>query len=235
MGLVLGFLLSVQPVAAQAPGGFLRFNSVFPTAAPAAFNTALELPRYGETDAYDIRHEPGNKMFYDATIGARIWRGLAAAVSVSLLDDRSATFLSGSIASPLFVDHHRSASFPAALDRRQIDVHLQAVYFLPTPSGIDVALSAGPSVLQVTRASVAGVTLGKEYLPFQTISIAGLETTDVAQTGMGANIGADIALMLTRVFGMGIFVRYVTGSIDAGPHKIDAGGLQAGAGLRFRF
>ena len=154
---------------------------------------------------------------------------------MSFLNARSTTVVSGSIPSPLFFDSARTASLTAELDRRQIDVHLQAVYFLPTPSGIDIALSGGPSVLRVTRASVSGVTLGRESLPFRTVSIAGLATTEVSEIGIGANIGADVALMPTRVFGVGFFVRHVTGSIGAGSVKLDAGGLQAGAGLRFRF
>ena len=235
VSLLLGSLLWVQPAAAQAPGGFLRINGIYPAITPTAFETALELPLYDETAAYDIRQEPAEKIFYDATVGARIWRGLAAAVSVSFLDARSATVASGSIPSPLFFDSARATSFSTELDRQQIDIHLQAVYFLPTPSGIDIALSAGPSVLRVTRASVSSVTLGRESLPFQTVSIAGLGTTEILETGIGTNIGADIALMPTRVFGVGFFVRYVTGMIDTDSQKFDAGGLQAGAGLRFRF
>lgn len=232
---MLGSLLWVQPVAAQAPERFLRINGVYPASAPTAFTTALELPLYGETAVYDIRQEPGNKIFYDATIGERIWRDLAVAISVSFLEERSATVASGSIPSPLFFDRARTASSSAALYLQQVDVHVQAVYFLSTPSSIDIALSGGPSVLRVRGASVSSVTLGPEYPPFETISIAGLGTSETASTGIGANIGADIALMLTRVLGVGVFVRYVTGSIDAGSQKIDGGGLQAGAGLRFRF
>ena len=234
VGLLLGFLC-VQPAAAQAPGGFLRINGIYPATTPTAFETALELPLYDETAAYDIRQEPAEKIFYDATVGVRVWRGLAAAVSVSFLDARSATVASGSIPSPLFFDSARTTSFSAELDRQQIDIHLQAVYFLPMPSIVDVALSAGPSLLRVTRASVSSVTLGQESLPFQTISIAGLGTTEVSETGIGTSIGADIALMPRRVFGVGVFVRYVTGMIGNGSQQFDAGGLQVGAGLRFRF
>jgi hypothetical protein len=233
--LLLGFLLYVQPVAAQVPGGFLRLNGVYPATTPTAFDITLERTVYDETAAYDIRQQRAQTIFYDGTLGARIWRGLAAAVSVSYLDARDPTVVSGSIPSPLFVDSARKTSISTELDRRQIDFHLQAIYFLPTPSSIDIALSAGPSVLRVTRSSVSGVTLGREIFPFQTISIAGLETTEVSEMGIGTNIGADIALMPTRVFGVGFFIRYVTGNIDSGSRELDVGGLQAGAGLRFRF
>ena len=234
-GLVLGSLLCPLPVAAQAPGGFLRLNGVYPARTPQAFETTLDLPLYGETAEYGIRHEPKQKIYYDATLGARFWRGLGAAVSVSFLDTKSATTASGSIPSPLVFHNPRAASFSTEQDRRQLDIHVQAVYFLPMPSAIDIAFSAGPSLLRVTRHSVSDVTLGAETFPFGEVSIASLGATRVHDIGIGANVGLDIALMPTRVFGVGLFARYVIGSVDTGSRKLDAGGLQAGAGLRFRF
>ena len=227
--------MSAQSAAAQAPSGFLRVNGVYTVSDPMAFETTFDIPLYEETAAYGIRQEPFSKIFADATVGARIWQELAAAVSVSFLDTHSSATVSGSVPSPLLFDRHRNVSFTAALNRRQMDIHLQAVYYLPMPSRIDIALSAGPSLLRVTRDSVSSVTLGPESFPFETVSIAGLGTTEVRETGIGTNIGADIAFMPSRVFGVGIFVRHVTGTVDSGSHRLDVGGLQAGAGLRFHF
>ena len=233
---MLSAIIWAQPAVAQTPAGlFIRINGIYPVSDPATFETKLELPRYGETAAYRFGHEPGRKVFADATLGVRIWRGLGAAVSVSRLDTDSTTTVSGSVPSPLIFDSPRPASFTATLERRQMDFHFQATYFLPTPNAIDIALSAGPSLLRVTRDSVTSPRLALETFPFETVEIVGVDTKQVLEKGIGANVGVDIALMPTRVFGVGIFARYVTGLVDAGSQRLDAGGLQAGAGLRFRF
>ena len=234
-GLLVHCLASAQPAAAQAPGGFLHINGIYPVTPATTFETTLEMPLFEETAAYGIEQEANSKIYYDATVGVRIWQGLAAAVGVSFLDTSAATVASGSIPSPLIFDNPRTASFSTELNRRQMDIHLQAVYYLPTPTGIDIALSAGPSLLSITRDSVSSVTLGPESFPFETVSIASLGTTEVRETGIGTNIGADIAFMPSRVFGVGIFVRRVIGMVDSGSQKLDVGGLQAGAGLRFHF
>lgn len=235
IGLVLSSLAYARPVAAQAPSGFLRVNGVYPVSAPKASNATLDLPLYEEIAAYDVTQEPKNRIFVDATVGARIWQGLGAGVTVSFIDTQSSTRVSGSIPSPLIFDSARTASFSTDLKHRQIDIHLQAVYYLPTPGGIEVALSAGPSLLRVSRDSVSSATLGAETFPFETVSIAGLGTGRVSETGIGTNVGADIALMPTRVFGVGFFIRYVTGTVGTGSQALDVGGLHAGAGLRFHF
>ena len=234
-GVLLGALLSAGPAGAQAPGGFLSINGIYPVSDPATFDKTIESALYEESAEYRVAYEPANRIFADATVGARIWQGLAAAVSVSFLDTHSRTLVSGSVPSPLIFDNPRTVSFTGEVKYRQMDVHLQAVYFLPTPDAIDIALSAGPSLLRVSRDSVSSPRLGPETFPFETIGITGLDTTSVRESGIGANVGVDIAFMPVRIFGVGIFARYVTGSVDAGSREIDAGSLQAGAGLRFRF
>ena len=234
-GVLLSALLWAQPAGAQAPGGFVRINGIYPVSDPATFEKTIERALYEETAEYRITQGPANRIFADATVGARIWQDLAAAVSVSFLDTHSRTLVSGMVPSPLIFDSMRTVSYTGAVKHRQMDFHLQAVYFLPTPEAIDIALSAGPSLLRITRDSVSSPTLGPETFPFETIGITGLDTTPVRESGIGANVGVDIAFMPVRVFGVGIFARYVTGSVDAGAREIDAGGFQAGAGLRFRF
>ena len=54
----------------------------------------------------------------------------------------------------------------------------------------------------------------------------------------GGHVGADVAYMVTSVFGLGGFVRFATGSVDipiaTAPVPVDVGGVQTG-GIRIRF
>ncbi len=71
VSLVLSAPLWAQPVAAQAPGGFVRINGGYPVSTQAPFETTLEIPLCDETAAYGISHEPAKQFFADATVGAR--------------------------------------------------------------------------------------------------------------------------------------------------------------------
>ena len=225
--------------AVRAPRVFLRLNGAYPITPQGSYEWRLRQYIYDEQAIIHMDQTSTTGVIYDATVGARIWRGLAAAASVTYSDNGSTAAANGTIPSPLFADSPRPASFTAALGREQLDVHLQAVYFLPLVDFIDIAISAGPSLLRVTHDQPTAALIRRETVEtLDTDLITGLDTMRFTGTGIGANVGVDIALMPTRVFGVGIFIRYITGQVDLGPPggaQVDAGGLQAGAGLRFRF
>jgi hypothetical protein len=231
-------LLKAHPSAAQAPDGFLRMGTAYPVSVRLPSQTQLEPAIYGEYATYDITHEPRRRLFVDARAGMRIHRQLAAAVSVSVTGSPTNTAVSGLVPSPLIRGHDRRASpFRTVPHHRQIDLHLQAVYFLAATSRVDLSLSGGPTIFRVSRDAVSDVRVGTETLPFETVSLAGVDTMRLQKTGVGAHFGVDLGVMVGRVVGVGFFGRYVMGSVNTragGARTINVGGLQVGGGLRFR-
>ena len=240
--LVLAFLALPSSVEAQGgrfPNAFLDINGVYPLSSPAEVSATLsDVSLYDESPEYRIGYRPARKVFPDARAGVRVWNGLALGVAVSLDEPENDVTVSGSIPNPLFYGRPRTASpLSVSLKERLLGVHLQAVYFVPSTNAFQVSFFAGPSFFRLSRTSVEGVTLGPELdAPlFESVAVSDVNTTSNRATAIGASAGIDITVMLSRVFGVGIFAKYVTGSVSVGTQSVDVGGAQAGGGFRFRF
>ena len=137
-----------------------------------------------------------------------------------------------------FYGRPRTASpLTVSLRDRLLGVNLQALYFVPITDAFEISFFAGPSLLRISRASVEGVTLGPETDSplFESVAVSDVTTTSDRATSVGASVGIDMTVMLARMVGVGIFAKYVAGSVSVGTQSVDVSGAQAGAGLRFRF
>jgi hypothetical protein len=101
---------------------------------------------------------------------------------------------------------------------------------MPISEKMDVTVSIGPSFIHVIQDVVSSITVPE---PTQDI----VYTLDnESGTAVGINVGVDGNYMLTRNYGVGVFIRYAGGSADL-PHAPDlkVGGFQVGGGARIRF
>lgn len=240
--IVVGILLP-RAAAAQneewTGNGFLNLNGGFQSG-DRSFADALDAPLYGELAEYTNDYVSSGGGLIDITGGVRVWRGLAAALGVTIVNSTSAVAVSGSVPHPLFFDTPRTTALQRAdLTHRQVGFHFQAVYVIPVTEAIDIAVFGGPSVFRVEQDFVTGVTIGPEIDPFDTVALAAVATQASQETGVGFNVGTDVTYMFTEVLGAGGFFRYASGSVDfttsVGVQSIDAGGAQAGGGVRLRF
>jgi len=235
LAVIITLLWAGRAAAQWTDNGFLNINGGFQPG-DRSVTGALEAPLFDEAAVYDATLPSSEGTVLDAAAGVRVWRGLAVGLGVTLFEVDSSMVVSGSIPSPLFVNRPRSAQFQqGGLAHRQLGVHLHMTYIFPVMDRIDVAVSVGPSLFRMRQDSPSAVDLGAETAPFDTVTITGIATAPARATGFGANAGLDVAYMLTRFVGAGIFVRYAGGSIDFGADSVGAGGVQAGGGLRFRF
>ncbi len=242
IGIGLAFFAAPSPVEAQGtsqpPNAFLDINGVYPLGSPAEVSATLsDVSLYGESAEYRIGRRPARKVSVDARGGVRVWKGLAIGVAVSVDEPESDVTVSGSIPHPLFFDRPRTASpLTVSLSDRLLGVHPQAVYFVPVTDAFEISFFAGPSFFRLSRAAVEGVALGPENAPlFASLAVSDITLTTNKATAVGASAGIDMTVMFSRVVGMGIFAKYVTGSVSVGTQSVDVGGAQAGGGLRFRF
>ena len=233
------------PCAAEAQrgewtgNGFVNLNGGFQSG-DRRFADALDGPLYDELAEYTSDYSSAGGSLVDITGGVRVWRGLAAAFGVTVVNSTSAVAVSGSVPHPLFFDTPRTVTLQRAdLTHRQVGFHFQAVYVIPVTDAVDIAVFGGPSVFRVEQAFVTGVTLGPEVDPFDTVALTAVATQASQETGVGFNVGTDVTYMFTDILGAGGFFRYASGSVDfttsAGVQSIDAGGAQAGGGVRLRF
>jgi opacity protein-like surface antigen len=155
-------------------------------------------------------------------------------------DTQRGATVTGSLPHPLFFSASRPFSMTLdGLEHRQRAVHLQGVMFIPFIENVDFMVSAGPTFFTMTQAVAR----------FEDFTEVGPPHTDVnvthaivrsRETTVGFNIGADATYYVTRMIGIGGMLRYTRGSVDFNlgdghTFSLDAGNVQAGAGLRLRF
>jgi hypothetical protein len=211
-----------------------------------------------EAGSFDIYDEPaqftlGREIegggLFDIGGGVRFMRRFGAGLSytqrVKTTDDITADV---TVPHPLFGPEPRSASVQVGgVGYSERAVHLQAAYFLPLTTRIDIAFFVGPSFFTVDldRASIGPENVQEGPFPFTTVSLSGATISGRSESAVGFNIGVDGTYLVTRRFGGhfggGLFLRYSRASVDipavagGGSVGVDAGGFEVGGGLRVRF
>jgi hypothetical protein len=205
------------------------------------FTESLTFSIYDETAAFTGRHEVEGGPVFDISGGVRVWRNLAVGLGYTRVKDSTDVNLDGAVPHPLFFSRPRQAAVRApGLSHRESAVHLQAVWIQPVIERFDVALSAGPSFFTVRQQAVSAVDISEVGAPFTAVNAA-VRTVELEESVVGFNVGVDLAYIVYRNVGAGFFMRYTGASVDfdraapAASFSRDAGGFQAGGGLRLRF
>jgi hypothetical protein len=229
------FLGSVRSTSAQGlsplpPQYFVNVN-VGAQTQDRTITSNTSFPLYEETATIDSTYQIPGGAFFEVGGGYRIWRRVTAGVSVSFFNHNGSGSLAGLIPDPNFFDRPAIVNVDlGGLDHKETGVHVFATYWMPISEKMDVTVSIGPSFIHVTQDVVSSITVPE---PTQNI----VYTLDnESGTAVGVNVGVDGNYMLTRNYGVGVFIRYAGGSADL-PHAPDlkVGGFQVGGGARIRF
>jgi hypothetical protein len=206
----------------------------------ASFTDARTLTYFREpatqTGEYDIDGGAG----FDLGAFARVWRNLGAGVTLTQITRTGDAEYSGRYAHPFFFSQPRTATTLASdLDRTETGVHVSAAYLLPSSGRFGLTVYGGPSFFSMEQTAVDDLTVTETY-PYDTVAIAPGARSDISESAVGFHVGADATWYFTRRLGAGALVRYASasksvsiGSGDA--FDLEAGGLQIGVGLRFKF
>lgn len=210
--------------------GFVTVN-VGAQPARRDFDTSASFPLFDETATIRTRQHVGNGPMFDVSGGYRVWKRLAVGVGFSSFSKSGGSTVGGTVPDPIFFNRPKIVNAEASdLKHTERAVYLQAVWFIPVGHRIDVALSAGPSFIQVSQQLVSTAT----------VAAGTLTLTPVVETqrklAKGVNAGLDLSYAVTRGFSPLIFVRFNGGTINL-PSVADlkVGGLQTGIGGRIRF
>ena len=185
--------------------------------------------------AYDVGAAPG----FDVAGGYRVWRNLAAGISVSRLSKANDDAVSAQVPHPLYFNQRRSVPATATgLDRVETAVHVQISWAMPVASGWQLALSGGPTLFMVRQDLVKDVNVSQTY-PYDTATSTGVVTGRQSQSRVGFNAGGDLSYFLGRRYGVGVSAGYSRARVplpsDDSSVTVDAGGVRVGGGLRLRF
>jgi len=197
-----------------------------------------------EDVTFHARYESTRGALLDAGVGVRVANNLGIGATASWFQ-RSA---SGSF--DLAVPNALAANRPldlagsvSGLHRKEVGIHLQALYALSLGKRARVMLAGGPSILNTKQDLVRTVEFDK--LPgFTGLKLDQAFITPVERTAVGFNLGADITWALASHVGVGTVTRYsrATATLDPGSEsgvsraiEIVAGGLHIGGGIRLLF
>lgn len=170
----------------------------------------------------------------DVGVGYQLMDSLAVAVSGSRVSSESEATVVGTIPDPVVFNRPRTTTVAVpGLNRREVGIHVQAMWFLPLPgflSGSRLAFTAGPSFFTVRQDLVAS-----SEVPTGTQDVTPIVRNE-RKSSVGVNAGFDVRYPVSSWIGIGGFVRYAGSSFDLESALNDkSGGLQAAGGVRLIF
>lgn len=203
-------------------------------------------PTYGERSRFLTHESFEGGGHIDGGGSVRVWRSLALGASYTQVRNAGSAVVSGMVPHPL--DAGRDRTVPTrtlSLPHRQRAVHGYVAWRKLLREALEVELSAGPTYFSLRQGVVATLApvevTGPPFLEVGLHVGAGEHT----RNGAGFNAGIDITYMFTPAtripeLGVGYFVRFARGSVSLplsadSWRRVTVGGVQTGAGLRFRF
>lgn len=229
------------PCAAQPrpPRGYVTFNAGSqPTSRP--FSDHFTFDQNVETATVDVHYPVKKSVLFDGGGGLRLWRRFGAGVSVSRTTHDNTASIEASSPHPFFFNQPRTVTGDVnAVTRTETATHVQILYMLPSSGHLRVTLAAGPSLVNLEQKLVTALHITDQY-PYDTATLGSADTELKRKSAVGFNAGVDVTWMLTRTIGAGALVRFTRATVtlttsDNRSISLDAGGAQAGAGLRVFF
>lgn len=219
------------PAAAQTTKNFFVDVNVGLQVASESFTVDSFPIVYEEAAIVGASHDVGSGRLFDISAGYRVWRDLSIALGFSYATGSADTVMTAAVPHPIFFDR-RVVVTKAAKDVKHTEktVHLQFVWNVPVTDKIDASFIVGPSVIGVNQEVINSITV-----PAGTQD-ANPVLDSQSDTAAGLNVGADLSYLVTPRYGVGAFLRYLTGKVDLpSVSGLTLGGFQVGGGLRLRF
>jgi hypothetical protein len=230
------------PVTEGEPVGY-RFAAYVNGAtgtAPLEFTSTQAYELFKEQALYDQRYQDpkGRGIEFGGILRVAGPLGLGASVEL-FKSDREAAY-AALLPHPFFYERHRElAGVRTGLTHEEQAVHMDAVISKNFGRRFFLDIFGGPSLF-VTRTEILGELLYSETYPYDTVASHRVESQVYEERPWGYNVGASATYRVFRNLGLDIGVRFSRGRVQlqAAEDRViefDAGGLRAGAGLRFLF
>ena len=236
------FALMATPTSAQTGESFRGFVSINGgyQASSTDFRNSIAITEFVEQGSVDSSYNVKAGPQLDVAGGARVWRSLGIGIGITRFSKSGTATVAGKIPHPFFFNQTRSVEGEAAgLKREELAFHIQAMAVVPGGERLSLAVFAGPSFFNVKQGIVQKLQYSQGY-PYDTATFSGVDTDTPSESTIGFNAGADVGYFFARHVGIGGVIRFSRASvdftsIDGETFAVDAGGVQAGAGLRLRF
>jgi hypothetical protein len=186
---------------------------------------------FGENGSAVAAQTVGSGFLFDLSGGYRVWHRISVAVGVSTFRGSGNAAVAAQIPDRLvFNSFTPFATTESDLKQSDVAVNFQAVWDDALTDRLRLMVFGGPSLIHVKQ-DVASVTVDTTT----GLAIPGADTQSKT-TGKAGTIGADLGYKVTDRYDVGVFLRYLGGSVDldAAP-SMKVGGGQVGVGIRIHF
>jgi hypothetical protein len=234
--------LAQTPPPATAPAssaGRLHVSvDVGSQAKSSSFNDAFDVPLYLETEHVTVDYPDAGGLFVSFAARYRLWKQMTAGVGVSTFSHSGDATVNARLPHPFFDNQFRTIDGTSSVKRQEIAVYPTVGWLIPFSSSVQLALNAGPSVMSVKQQFVTNVNFSETY-PYDTALFTSADVKESSRTAVGVYVGADVSWMFSKHVGAGGVVQFTRATVKekVGDRtvSIDAGGAQAGGGLRLVF
>ena len=217
--------------------GYISVSGIY-QGGSSSFTDSFSFPQYAEQAHLSASYPAYNGAGVDGGGWFRIWKGFGVGVAASWFAKTGSIEVDASIPHPLYLERDRQIAGSSSSRREEIAAHLQAGWVITAGRRLVVTVGGGPSWFSVKQDVVTGVRWSESY-PYDTATFAGADSAGSNESALGYNAGVDVGYYVTRNFGIGGLVRFSRARVSlaspSGASTIDAGGVQAGVGLRLRF
>jgi hypothetical protein len=240
---LLGLALCLAAAPARAAGPTERFTVSFNAGYQAAtndFTDRIAFRVYQENGSTGTTYPIRGDLLFDGGATVVIWKNFAAGVTVSHFSRNGIAHTASRVPHPFFLERLRDVSGDVSgAARAETGAHVEIMYLAPVSSNVRFAIFAGPSYVNVTQDLVTAVRYQETY-PYDVATFTGADTRSATGSALGFNAGVDVTYMFSRRLGAGGVVRFARARVDLkAPENrtlgVDAGGAQAGVGLRISF
>jgi hypothetical protein len=234
-------LAAATPAAAQSRPPRVEVSAnVGALTGTSALKESQSFSSHGnETATLTADHRTKTAVPFSVGGAVRLVRHLWVGVQYAMADMKPSASISAVIPHPLLFNAPRTVE--GSIDNvahSERNVHVDLMYALSL-AAVDVKVMAGPTLFNLKQDFVSDVALTETY-PFDTATFASASRKQLSKSGVGFNVGVDISYPLSSNLGVGTLIRYSRADVkfndsDIGQQTVRAGGVEAGAGIRFRF
>lgn len=207
--------------------------------AGSAFGDTFERPLYTETERAEVDYPVNAGAVLAASGGYRVWKRFTVGAGVTRYSQRGDATVEARLPHPFFDAQFREVSGTTSALRGETSAHLLLGWMQPLSARARLLVTAGPSFVSTEQTLVTDVRFSEAY-PYDTAEFTGATTRRETRGAPGFNAGADLTWMFSRRMGAGALVQFTRARVrlNAGEGRriaVDAGGVQAAAGLRLFF
>jgi hypothetical protein len=217
----------------------LVLNAAFALTTQGYSDTRTPLA-YAEPSTIRASYETGTGIGFDGAFQASFYRGFGVLVGYSYVSRDVTGSVDVSRPHPLYLNRPRTATAELSgygFTESAADFDLA---YARTAGKLDWAIFAGVTLFKVEADLLSAPTFDERY-PYDTLVISGTPAAAIEGDTTGFNVRGRLDYRFGRSVGVGVQLRYATGSVtldpgaDASDVTLDAGGFSVGAGVRFYF